>query len=49
MSAALVPNIHYWLQRDSQSRWNALVASIEARSPNLKMVSYYRWPQIGAY
>jgi hypothetical protein len=49
MSAALVPNIHSWLQRDSQSRWNALLASIEARSPNLKMVSYYRWPQIGAY
>jgi hypothetical protein len=48
MSAALRRNIHPWLIQDSQSRWNALVAAIEARSPNLKMVSYYRWPQIGA-
>ncbi len=48
MSAALRRNIHPWLIRDSQSRWNALVAAAEARSPNLKMVSYYRWPQIGA-
>jgi hypothetical protein len=48
MSAALAPNIHSWLQRDSQSQWDSLVAWMEARSPNLKMVSYYRWPQIGA-
>jgi hypothetical protein len=48
MSAALVPNVHWWLRLDSQPRWDTLVASVEARSPNLKMVSYYRWPQIGA-
>jgi hypothetical protein len=48
MSAALKRNIHPWLIQDSQSRWNALLAGTEARSPNLKMVSYYRWPQIGA-
>ena len=48
MSAALRRNIHPWLIHDSQSRWNGLVAATEARSPNLKMVSYYRWPQIGA-
>jgi hypothetical protein len=48
MSAALVPNVHPWLQLDSQPRWDALLASVEAHSPNLKMVSYYRWPQIGA-
>ncbi len=48
MSAALRRNIHPWLIQDSQSRWNALVAATEARSPDLKMVSYYRWPQIGA-
>ena len=48
MSAALRSNIHPWLIRDSQSRWNSLLSWTEARSPNLKMVSYYRWPQIGA-
>lgn len=39
---------HQWLKTDSPSRWNALVAGVRARSPNLKMVSYYRWPEIGA-
>lgn len=39
---------HPWLLRDSPSRWNALVAGMRANSPNLKMVSYYRWPEIGA-
>ncbi len=39
---------HPWLNTDSPSRWNALVAGVRARSPNLKMVSYYRWPEIGA-
>ena len=48
MSAALRRNIHPWLIQDTQTRWNALLAVTEARSPNLKMVSYYRWPQIGA-
>jgi hypothetical protein len=48
MSAALRRSIHPWLIQDTQSRWNGLVAATEARSPDLKMVSYYRWPQIGA-
>ena len=39
---------HSWLNTDSPARWNALVAGMKARSPNLKMVSYYRWPEIGA-
>jgi hypothetical protein len=39
---------HPWLKTDSPSRWNALVAGMKAHSPNLKMVSYYRWPEIGA-
>jgi hypothetical protein len=39
---------HPWLKTDSLARWNALVAGIRTRSPNLKMVSYYRWPEIGA-
>jgi hypothetical protein len=39
---------HPWLKTDSPSRWNALVAGMRAHSPNLKMVSYYRWPEIGA-
>lgn len=39
---------HPWLIQDSPGRWNALVAGMRAHSPNLKMVSYYRWPQIGA-
>ena len=48
MSAALRRSPHPWLKRDSVSRWNELVSQMEARSPDLKMVSYYRWPQIGA-
>ena len=48
MSASLRRSPHPWLKRDSQSRWNALVAAAERRSPNLRMISYYRWPQIGA-
>lgn len=39
---------HPWLKQDSPSRWNGLVAGMKAHSPNLKMVSYYRWPEIGA-
>lgn len=39
---------HPWLIQDSPSRWNALVAGMKAHSPNLKMLSYYRWPEIGA-
>jgi hypothetical protein len=48
MSAAIRRTPHPWLKRDSLARWNALVARAEALSPDLKMVSYYRWPQIGA-
>lgn len=48
MSASPKRSIHRWLKRDSLPRWNALVASAVAHAPNLKMVSYYRWPQIGA-
>jgi hypothetical protein len=49
MSAATRRNPHPWLRRDSEAEWNGLVAWAEARSPDLKMVSYYRWPQIGAF
>jgi hypothetical protein len=48
MSASPRRSPHPWLKQDSLSRWNALVAAAERRSPNLRMVSYYRWPQIGA-
>jgi hypothetical protein len=48
MSVALIPS-HPWLRRDSQVQWNALVASVKAHSPDLKMISFYRWPQIGAF
>jgi hypothetical protein len=49
MSAALShTQVHPWLVHNSQTSWNALLTSIERRSPNLQMVSYYRWPQIGA-
>jgi hypothetical protein len=49
MSASSLRSPHPWLRQDSQPRWNALVAAAEARSPNLRMISYYRWPQIGAF
>jgi hypothetical protein len=48
MSASPRRSPHPWLKQDSLARWNALVAAAEAHSPNLRMVSYYRWPQIGA-
>jgi hypothetical protein len=48
MSASPRRSPHPWLKQDSLARWNALVAAVERRSPNLRMVSYYRWPQIGA-
>lgn len=49
MSGAPRRTIHPWLKQDSASRWAALVAQMKAHSPDLKMVSYYRWPQIGAF
>jgi hypothetical protein len=49
MSASPLRSPHPWLNQDSSSRWNALVAAAERRSPNLRMISYYRWPQIGAF
>jgi hypothetical protein len=49
MSGALSQTqVHPWLVHDSQVSWDALLASVERRSPNLQMVSYYRWPEIGA-
>lgn len=48
MSASPRRSPHPWLKQDSLSRWNALVSAAERRSPNLRMISYYRWPQIGA-
>jgi hypothetical protein len=48
MSASSRRSPHPWLKQDSLSRWNAMVAAAVRRSPNLRMISYYRWPQIGA-
>ena len=49
MSASAAHSPHPWLNQDSESRWNALVSEAERRSPDLRMISYYRWPQIGAF
>ena len=50
MSGALShTQVHPWLVHDSQASWNALLSSVERRSPNLQMISYYRWPEIGAF
>ena len=46
MSDALHPLA--WGRRDTPWHWQTLLARIERRSPDLKMVSYYQWPQIGA-
>jgi hypothetical protein len=46
MSDALRPLV--WGRRDTPWQWQTLLAGIEQRSPNLKMVSYYQWRQIGA-
>jgi hypothetical protein len=46
MSDALHPLS--WGRRDTPWQWQLLLAGIERRSPNLKMVSYYQWPEIGA-
>jgi hypothetical protein len=46
MSDALHPLA--WGRRDTPWQWQTLLAGIERRSPDLKMVSYYQWPQIGA-
>jgi hypothetical protein len=37
-----------WMRRDTPHQWQTLLAGIERRSPDLKMVSYYQWAQIGA-
>lgn len=37
-----------WMRRDTPRQWRRLLAGIERRSPDLKMVSYYQWAQIGA-
>jgi hypothetical protein len=46
MSDALHPLA--WGRRDTPWQWQTLLAGIERRSPDLKMISYYQWPQIGA-
>ena len=46
MSDGLRPLV--WMRRDTPWQWQTLLAGIERRSPDLKMVSYYQWPQIGA-
>jgi hypothetical protein len=37
-----------WMRRDTPRQWQRLLTAIERRSPDLKMVSYYQWAQIGA-
>jgi hypothetical protein len=37
-----------WMRRDTPRQWQTLLTGIERRSPDLKMVSYYQWAQIGA-
>ena len=46
MSDALHPRV--WGRRDTPWQWQTLLARIEQRSPDLKMISYYEWRQIGA-
>jgi hypothetical protein len=46
MSDALRPLV--WGRRDTPWHWQTLLAGIEQRSPDLKMISYYQWPEIGA-
>jgi hypothetical protein len=46
MSEALHPLT--WGRRDTPWQWQTLLARIESRAPNLKMISYYEWRQIGA-
>ena len=38
------PQAPKWVVRDTWTSWNALVAQIEAKSPNLKMAGYYYDP-----
>lgn len=33
-----------FVAQDSQAAWDAKLASVEAASPNLQMISYYNWP-----
>jgi hypothetical protein len=46
MSDAIHPRA--WGRRDTPWQWQTLLARIEQRSPNLKMISYYEWRLIGA-
>jgi hypothetical protein len=46
MSDALHPFV--WGRRDTAWQWQTLLAGVERRSPDLKMISYYEWPLIGA-
>jgi hypothetical protein len=46
MSDALHPLS--WGRGDTAWQWQTLLARMELRSPDLKMISYYEWPLIGA-
>ncbi len=37
-----------WGRGDTPWQWQTLLAQTERRSPDLKMISYYEWPLIGA-
>ena len=37
-----------WMRYDAPLQWETLLGEVEHRSPNLQMISYYQWPQIGA-
>ncbi len=46
MSDGLRPTA--WMRHDAPLQWETLLGGVEHRSPNLQMVSYYQWAQIGA-
>ena len=46
MSDAVHPRA--WGRSDTPWQWQTLLAGVERRSPDLKMISFYQWPQIGA-
>lgn len=37
-----------WMRYDPPLQWETLLGGVVHRSPNLKMIAYYQWPQIGA-
>lgn len=44
MAPSFNPGYATWVQYDTSSEWIAKLDSVEARSPDLQMVSYYDWP-----